>query len=75
MLVQIVQTQRARVTYQEAQDAVPGWQCSYSANKFRVDADSNEMAQRLVFLNDPQRTIAGIQKCTGGFHHPLEHRL
>ncbi len=56
MLAKIMQPERPGIRNQEAEHAVAGRQRTDMPRQFAVDADSDEVAQRVVITDDSQGT-------------------
>ena len=72
VLAQIMQPKRPGVRNQEAEHAVAGRQRTDLPRQFAVDADSDEVAQRVVITDDSQGTKACMQQPAGRFDHAFQ---
>jgi hypothetical protein len=75
MLAEVMEPERFGVTDQEAQNAVAGGKRSDPAGEILIYAHGDEVAQRPVTANDPQRSVLGLNKLAGRTDYPVQNRF
>ncbi|GAB2730795.1 hypothetical protein GCM10027038_31320 [Arthrobacter bambusae] len=68
-----MESKRGRFADQQTEDTVSGGEWANPACKVFVDADRDEVAQRLVLAEDTQGAVAGMQQPAGGRDDPVQY--
>ena len=75
MLPEVVKAKGARIPDQEAQHAVSCGKRSYPALQLAVDPHTDKGAEGLIFTNDAEGAVTGMEEAAGGLDNPLKHSI
>jgi hypothetical protein len=70
-----MQPERPRVCDQEAEDAVAGRQRTDLPRQFSIDADGDEVAERVVITDHAKGAEPGVQQPAGRSDHALQNGI
>jgi hypothetical protein len=70
-----MEAKRARIPDQQAQYSVPCGKRAYPALQFAVDPDADKGTEGLIFANDAEGAVAGMEETAGGLNNPFEHGI